>query len=68
MASTSGTMIVMKMWFFSASVVDERWAQVNGRKLACYERELLATEELTLGNDLLGALDVGGVGRLFHDV
>lgn len=58
----------MKMWFFSASVVDERWAQVTGRKLACNGQELRETEQLTLGNDLLGALDVGGVGGLFHDV
>jgi len=57
------------MWFFSGSVVDERWAQVTARwRLACLADIGLATGRLTLGDDLLHVLGVGGVGRLLHDV
>ena len=57
------------MWFFSGSVVDERWAQVTAHgELACLADIELVTRRLTLRDDLLHVLGVGGVGRLLHDV
>jgi hypothetical protein len=57
------------MWFFSGSVVDERWAQVTAHgELACLAGNRLTAGRLTLRNDLLHVLGVGGVGRLLHDV
>jgi hypothetical protein len=57
------------MWFFSGSVVDERWAQVTAHgELACLAGNRLTPGRLTLRNDLLHVLGIGSVGRLLHDV
>ena len=37
LGSTSGTTIVRKMWFFSASVLEERWAQVTRFQMLVYD-------------------------------